>query len=548
MIFPRLGKLLGWLLPVTLRRRLVMGTAILLGLLLLVTATGVWQGVVLVQGVEQIVQVNQQRGERAQALDRALLALQVMERSFIVLTDPDDIADGLSRLQAARARYAEAEQLLAQSLAHSDPVLEPMRQALVAVQELRGRAAPLIDSAIRAVEQGRGADAALTAMLSAEPAQQAWSEQVQSVVQIVTQHNAAEVQRLREHQSQARRALMSMAGLALLIGVVMAAALMGSVMRPLERAVAMAERIAQGELLETDAPMRRDEFGRLLGAIAQVQVNLRGMVLGLRESARSVDLASREIAEGSRALFTRTGTAAQQLQAAATTLRGLSVAAAQGAEASRLAKDIAQGASHLANQGREAFGSLSDRMSTITQASGRIGEVAGSIQGIAFQTNVLALNASVEAARAGEAGRGFAVVAAEVRQLAGRAAQATTEIGELGAATRTSVIEGRAASEAAGGVVDALLATAAQVSASVHTLAEAANQQNDGLRQIDAAVAELGGHTQHDAALAEQLNASAQSLRVRADALMAEVGRFSLGPEADEEAHALQCRTVLSIT
>jgi methyl-accepting chemotaxis protein len=167
-------------------------------------------------------------------------------------------------------------------------------------------------------------------------------------------------------------------------------------------------------------------------------------------------------------------------------------------------------------------------MGEITTAAGRTTEIVRTIETIAFQTNILALNAAIEAARAGDAGRGFAVVAGEVRQLAARSAQAAAEIGQLSADTRQGVGAGEQSVRAAGEVVDSLHLAAEQVWQVVQQSAQAARLQRDQLQEVNHSVGQLDHQTQHDAALAEQLSASAAALQGSAGTLLRGVGRFQL--------------------
>jgi methyl-accepting chemotaxis protein len=308
----------------------------------------------------------------------------------------------------------------------------------------------------------------------------------------------------------------------------MALALMRSVTRPLAEAVAVAERIAQGQL---DSPVRldrQDEFGRLLHAIATMQQRLREMVSGLQDSGRAVDGASAEIGVGSQELSMRTEQAAARLQQTASSLRALSQTVAQSAREAREASAQADAVREEARLGHEAGTLVLRRMQDIADASRRITEIVGVIDGIAFQTNLLALTAAVEAARAGEQGRSFGVVAAEVRNLAGRAAEAAGQIRSLSAEVAASVEQGTHGAEQAGATVGRLAAAATRVAQTMQAMAEAASVQTTGLQEVDRAVAELDHSTQHNAALAEQLASATSGLKDQAGALARTLRRFRL--------------------
>jgi len=167
-------------------------------------------------------------------------------------------------------------------------------------------------------------------------------------------------------------------------------------------------------------------------------------------------------------------------------------------------------------------------MRAISASSQRIGEIIGVIDGIAFQTNILALNPAVEAARAGEQGRGFAVVAAEVRSLAQRSADAAKEIKDLIEASTRTVGEGAALVNRAGATMHEIVGSVQRVTGLIGEISAASGEQSSGIEQVNRTVAQLDEVTQRNAALVEEATAAARSMEEQAGGLAAAVGVFRL--------------------
>jgi len=170
-------------------------------------------------------------------------------------------------------------------------------------------------------------------------------------------------------------------------------------------------------------------------------------------------------------------------------------------------------------------------MRGINEASRKIAEIIGVIDAIAFQTNILALNASVEAARAGESGRGFAVVASEVRDLAGRSAQAAREIKTLINDSVERVEKGSALVDRAGATMTDVVASISRVNTIVKEINAASAEQASGIGQVVDAVRQMDQATQQNAALVEEVAAAAAGLNQEADSLVASVAVFKLPPQ-----------------
>jgi methyl-accepting chemotaxis protein len=167
-------------------------------------------------------------------------------------------------------------------------------------------------------------------------------------------------------------------------------------------------------------------------------------------------------------------------------------------------------------------------MNGISASAAKIVDIIAVIDGIAFQTNILALNAAVEAARAGEQGRGFAVVASEVRALAQRSATAAREIKALITESVGTIAQGAALASGAQATMTGMLERVGGVSGVMKQIGMASHAQNEGIAQINGAVADLESDTQNNAALVEQVAAASESLRQQSEALSALMQQFRL--------------------
>jgi methyl-accepting chemotaxis protein-1 (serine sensor receptor) len=170
-------------------------------------------------------------------------------------------------------------------------------------------------------------------------------------------------------------------------------------------------------------------------------------------------------------------------------------------------------------------------MGSIKDSSRKIVDIIGVIDSIAFQTNILALNASVEAARAGEQGRGFAVVATEVRNLAQRSAAAAREIKQLIEHSVERVEAGGRLVEQAGATMHDIVTSVQRVTDIMGEITSASREQTAGIGQINVAVAQMDQVTQQNAALVEEAAAAAGAMRDEAARLAASVGVFRIGTQ-----------------
>jgi methyl-accepting chemotaxis protein-2 (aspartate sensor receptor) len=316
--------------------------------------------------------------------------------------------------------------------------------------------------------------------------------------------------------------------IAIIAGLLVAWRITLQITRPLQSTLALAERIASGDLRQAQTSTRRDELGQLLNAVAAMSQNLRDMIEKIQMGVSQVSTAAAEIAAGNTDLSSRTEQQAAAVEETAASMEQLTATVKQNAENAHHANQLATDASQTAQQGGKLVESVVSTMRDISSSSQRIAEITTLINGIAFQTNILALNAAVEAARAGEQGRGFSVVASEVRNLAQRSAQAAKEIEGLIAESVNRVQTGTTLVENTGNTMEQIVLSVTHVRDIMAEIAAASDEQTRGIAQIGQAIVEMDHTTQQNAALVEESAAAADSLEEQAEMLLQSVSVFRL--------------------
>lgn len=182
----------------------------------------------------------------------------------------------------------------------------------------------------------------------------------------------------------------------------------------------------------------------------------------------------------------------------------------------------------IAEAGNEVISQTVSAMDEIQASSAEISKVIELIDGIAFQTNLLALSAGVEAARAGDAGRGFVVVASEVRALAQLLSMAAREIAEMVEKSSGSVRNGVGLGQNSGNALKRIAAGVADANTRIHDIVAATNVVSNGLAEVSRTTTELGKETQGNAVVFQATEAPASSLRTEASSLKDAVAAFQL--------------------
>ncbi|MEX3918906.1 methyl-accepting chemotaxis protein [Paraburkholderia sp. BR10872] len=264
---------------------------------------------------------------------------------------------------------------------------------------------------------------------------------------------------------------------------------------------AMSEGIGQASGYITLGEQTSRPASDVAGAFHATLAAVRKTLLQVRDSVSEVSESVAGTSARNAVLSERTEQQRHSLEGMVAAMEQLKQSVHESVDHAMAASELAGSASEVATQGRGAIKAVIDTMGDIYRSCERITDIIGVIDGIAFQTNILALNASVEAARAGDQGRGFGVVAEEVRTLAQRSASAAKEIRALIGESVERARTGNGLVESAGNTVGEVLESVTRLSAIVHEMATATGAQRAGIDQlgeniahIDAAIRENAAH------------------------------------------------------
>lgn len=288
----------------------------------------------------------------------------------------------------------------------------------------------------------------------------------------------------------------------------------------------LATKISEGDLsMEIEPRSQQDIMARAFRKL----VNEQNHVLGnIREASMQVTTGSEQVASASQSLAqgsTEQASALEQITASIDDIaERTKVNAAQANEANTLVHETKSGAVKGNAQMDEMIGAMHE----INNASENISKIIKVIDDIAFQTNILALNAAVEAARAGSHGKGFAVVAEEVRNLAGKSAQAASETAELIEDSISKISKGSKLAEDTAKALEIIVGNVDKVVDIVSNIATASNEQATAITQIDQAIGQVSQVVQSNSATSEECAAASEELSNQAHRLRELIAKFKL--------------------
>jgi methyl-accepting chemotaxis protein len=248
----------------------------------------------------------------------------------------------------------------------------------------------------------------------------------------------------------------------------------------------------------------------------------------IKESAAQVDAAAEQVASAATQLASGASEQTQSIESLSMTVEKVAEHSNENSENAGKAKEQTTESEALLERGNRDMSDMLTAMGEITAASEEIGKIITVIDNIAFQTNILALNASVEAARAGEAGKGFSVVADEVRNLAGKSAEAAKDTTVLIENSIQAVEKGRKIADKTAEAMRRVSEKSKDTQTLVEMISDATAIQGTQLSSINDVVNTITSVVQNNAATAEETSAAAEELEAQAQALNSEVQKFRI--------------------
>ncbi|WP_297203527.1 methyl-accepting chemotaxis protein [uncultured Brachyspira sp.] len=271
-----------------------------------------------------------------------------------------------------------------------------------------------------------------------------------------------------------------------------------------------------------------DEWGDIAKSLERILSNLNKVVRTVKNSAEQVSTAANQVLAGNNDLSQRTESQASSLEETAASMNQMASAIKESAESVAESTSIVSDAKESLNKAGITVEETVNKMNDVHEASTKIMDITKLIENIAFQTNILALNASVEAARAGEQGRGFAVVASEVRNLAQNTQESVKNITAL-------IIDSNEKTNLAADSVKNSKEMFEDISLKMDSASSmmdkiniASQEQQKGIEQVDSAISNMDSSVQKNAALVEEATAASQSLLNEASELIEAIGYFKL--------------------
>jgi methyl-accepting chemotaxis protein len=338
---------------------------------------------------------------------------------------------------------------------------------------------------------------------------------------------------LNERSKAARSALLMLLAAAIVVGLALGFFIARSFSVPLIAAVNLLGKLSNGDLTHRLEVRSSDEIGVLGGSLNRAIESMDKALTEVGHSAKNLSTSSRQLALAAEALASGAQEQAASLQETSASLEQITATIRQNSDNAKHASQLAVSSRDSAEKGGAGAVETVAAMGEIKASSAKISEIIATIDEIAFQTNLLSVNASVEAARAGVHGSGFKVVATEVRNLAQRSAANAKEIKALIKGSVRKVENGSILVTNSGSTLKEIVTSVKRVSDIVGEISAASQEQATGIEQVGKAMVQMDRVTQSNSSQTEELAATASSLASQSSHLDLLVSRFILSKSTD---------------
>jgi methyl-accepting chemotaxis protein len=445
----------------------------------------------------------------------------VAARNLVLVNTPEDMA---AEKQAVTTAHQDTQQLLLKlnTSVQQNPLATAEERRLVDnINRVEAAYGPVALGIVQLALDGKKDEAIAKMNKECRPLLAALLKASEDFQTLGDKNEAQSLATAADDYVQARGLLIAASVIAvaaaMALGYFITHSLVGSLGGEPAIAADLARAVAQGDLT-MPITVKLGDSTSLMAQLKTMQASLVSVVSHVRESADGVASASAEIATGNNDLSSRTERQASALEETAASMEELSSTVKHNAASASQASQLAVNASTVAIQGGKVVGQVVDTMKNINDSSKKIADIISVIDGIAFQTNILALNA--------------AVVASEVRNLAQRSAAAAKEIKILIDTSVAQVERGSNLVAQAGSTMTEVVSAIHKVTEIIGEVSEASGEQSQGVTQVGEAVIQMDQVTQQNAALVEESAAAADSLQKQAEQLLGTVALFKLNTDS----------------